>query len=77
MSPTYRSELNNGRQKNSEDKLRVVAGLITFVIEDIQECIGSDEKAKGQYDNTADDGGLLEILSLSKRLILDELPKRE
>lgn len=70
MGSSYRMALKSGSAKEWEIKLRESIKLIKEVIPEIKEGIHSD----GQWDNTADDGGLLEILYLVIELIERELP---
>lgn len=71
MGSSYRSELKSGWVKEWEGPLREAIAIIDGVIARVSEVIGDD----GQYDNAADDGGLIEKLYLAKRFILEELPE--
>lgn len=73
MGSSYRGDLNAGRMKDWEEKLCVACNNIEAVCKEIWEGIGGD----GQFDNAADDGALQEKLALAKRLIEEELPKKE
>lgn len=71
MGSSYRSDLNGGRMREWETKLRRAIVLLQEVKDEIWECVGSD----GQFDNAADDGALAEKLGLAQRFISEELPK--
>ncbi len=71
MGSSYRSDLNGGQMKEWEGKLRQAVALVREVENEVYETIGSD----GQYDNAADDGGLVERLGIAIQFIEGELPK--
>lgn len=72
MGSSVRSELKHGNQPQWELKLREAALKVSEVIRDVYEYMSDDL----DYDNTADNGGLAERLSIAKDLIMAELPER-
>ena len=70
MGSSYRSDLNGGRIRSWELKLRSAVNLIREVTDELSDSIGSD----GQFDNAAEDGVLRDILCDVMNTIKDELP---
>ena len=72
MGSSYRSDLNGGYMSEWEKPLREACDKISFVISAVYEVLSDT----GQFDNAADDGGLIERLSIAKEFIENELPKK-
>lgn len=70
MGSSYRSDLKAGQMPTEEAKLREAVRLIREVARDWWEYVGTD----GQYDNAADDGGLIERLGIAADFVEGELP---
>ncbi len=70
MSSSYRTDLNMGRMKEWEEKLRQAVTLIKEVKKEVAEF--SD--GEGQYDNMYDDGVLAGKLAVAISVIEFELP---
>ena len=71
MGSSYRTDLRRGSMAEAEAGLRTCVRILGETIAEWQMYIGDD----GQYDNAADDGGLIERLEIARDLIADTIPR--
>lgn len=71
MGSSYRQDLNGGRMKDWETKIRQAATLVDEVRSELLEWSSDGD----QTDNASDDGALSERLGIVESLLLDEVPK--